>query len=353
MKGGTKLAVVMEEFALGSPSQQIFDRFLIGFTRDGVFEKAPQIQDLRAWTREADQKFLERRFKEKHYFLPAKSRADAVGAADRVILIQAAGKPNEQAFIEVIQNMRMGAPLFVYGLIGATKASTEKLLKKASERLIPVCAGTAMSTLQELPPLDIPNEMAVGARIREALIVVEGPAPDAESSAFDAIASILDRNGGVPNIRNVRTLEGNAVWDAGGRDWSWRLLASALSRTDKAQGNTLLDGRTEDIVGLGLTQKMAKNPRARIIEQSHGLRTTILVLDGVVGDIVVAVKAGRRFMAATIYSTQLFQSPTPQEEHFSRLAAVISDFFTGKPPWEIKRSIVAADFAERIGRSMR
>jgi hypothetical protein len=96
---------------------------------------------------------------------------------------------------------------------------------------------------------------------------------------------------------------------------------------------------------------MAKNPRARIIEHAGGLRTTIMVLDGVVGDLLVAVRAGRRLLPGTIYSTQLFQSPTPQQEHFSRLAAVITDFFDStRPPWDPTRTIVAADLAGRLGK---
>jgi hypothetical protein len=93
---------------------------------------------------------------------------------------------------------------------------------------------------------------------------------------------------------------------------------------------------------------MAKNPRARIIEHSGGLRTTIMVLDGVVADLLVAVRAGRRLLPGTIYSTQLFQSQTPQQEHFNRLVATISDFFeSGKAPWDTKCALVAADLAER------
>ena len=100
---------------------------------------------------------------------------------------------------------------------------------------------------------------------------------------------------------------------------------------------------------------MAPNPRAHLIDHVHGmdythsLRTTILVLGGVVGDILVAVKAGRRLLPGSAYSTQLFQSPSPQQEHYSRLVATITDFFTtGRPPWETKRAIVAADFADRL-----
>jgi hypothetical protein len=160
----------------------------------------------------------------------------------------------------------------------------------------------------------------------------------------------LEQHGGVEEIKKVRTLEGAAVWAAADKDWSRRLLAAALSRTDNAQGNTALDGRTEEIVRSGLVKTMAKNPRARIIEHSGGSRTAIMVLEGVVTDLVVAVRAGRRLMPGSIYSTQLFQSPKPQQEEFSRLVATMLDFFdSGATPWDTQRSVALAALAERIG----
>jgi hypothetical protein len=167
--------------------------------------------------------------------------------------------------------------------------------------------------------------------------------------AFDAVASILEEHGGVGEIKNVRALSDAEVWQAGDKEWSWRLLGAALSRTDNAQGNTLLDGRTEELVRSGLVKTMAKNPRARIIAHSGGLRTTILVLDGVVSDLLVAVRAGRRLMPGSIYSTQLFRSPKPQQEEFSRLVATMVDFFhTGEPPWDTIRAVAMAELNEKL-----
>jgi len=337
------IAIITDEVTLGSPAQQILDRFLIGFARDGVFEKRP-FETVTVYAQAESGAVLEQRKRELGCNI-VNSVKEAAAGADAVVSI------SREGFSDALENVRNGTPVFVFGLLAATKQEAESVARKAVSRNIPICAGTVKSTLQELPPLDISTMVAVGAQIREALIVIEGQAPEAELAAFHAIAPILERYGGLRGIQNVRTLEGQAVWEAGDREWSWRLLASALSRTDKAQGNTLLDGRTEDIVGLGLTQKMAKNPRARIIEHSHGLRTTILALDGVVGDILVAVKAGRRLMPGSVYSTQLFQSPSPQQEHFSRLVGTMADYFTsGNPPWDLRRSIIASDFAERLGK---
>ena len=71
--------------------------------------------------------------------------------------------------------------------------------------------------------------------------------------------------------------------------WSWPLLAAALSRSDTPQGNAVLDGRTEDLVGLGLISKLAQLPRGWLLEHQDGLRSAILVLDGVVADINFAI----------------------------------------------------------------
>jgi len=336
-----KVAILVDDLDLGSPSQQIVDRFLVGFNRDGAFGR-PLFEKIVVWSRSADGQIIQQRRRE----FPtnfSNSHNEAIANADAVVFIR------KEGLRELIEQVRTGTAVFVYGSVAPTKSEAETIIRKAEDRNIPFCAGTVMSTLQHLPPMDIPTGMGIGAKIREALIVTQGIAPQAEMDAFDALAPVLDQHGGVPEIRKVRTLEGDAVWDAGNRDWSWRMLASALSRTDKAQGNTLLDGRTEDIVGLGLTQKMAKNPRARIIEYAGGLRTTIMVLDAVVGDLLIAVRAGRRLLPGTIYSTQLFQSQMPQQEHFSRFVAALIDFFeSGRPPWDITRAIVAADLAERL-----
>jgi hypothetical protein len=328
-----KVAILLDDFSLGSPGQQLADRFLIGFQRDGVFEKP--FNDVIIWSKAEDKIAEQRRRDVASNF--AKSRDEAIAAAEAILCVQ------NESVGDIIDKARSGTPLFVYGVIA------ESVVRRAAQKSIPICAGTVFSTLQQLPPMDIPTTTGIGAQIREALLVTQGPSLTAELNAFDAIAPILDRHGGIGDIRKVRTLEGDAVWEAGNREWSLRMLAAALSRTDKAQGNTLLDGRTEDILGLRLTEKMAKNPRARIIEHSGGVRTTILILDGVVGDLLVAVRAGRRLLPGTIYSTQLFQSPTPQQEQFSRLASVITDFFqTSRPPWSAQIATIVADFAERL-----
>ena len=142
-------------------------------------------------------------------------------------------------------------------------------------------------------------------------------------------------------------MEGKKVWQAGDKGlWSWPLLASAISRSDALQGETIEDGRTQDIVGLGLLPKLVPQPRAWLLEHRDGLRSALLVLDGALGDHNFAAK-GR---GGHIYSAQLYRPPPPNEHHFSRLASVLEDFFgTGKAPWAPERNILIAGLLEIFG----
>ena len=145
----------------------------------------------------------------------------------------------------------------------------------------------------------------------------------------------------------MRFLEGKKVWQAGDRLWSWRLLAAAISRSDALQGDTVIDGRTQDIVGLGLLPKLVSEPRAWVLEHRDGLRSTILVLDGALADFNFAVKARN----GNVFSAQLYRPPPPNEHHFSQLASVMEDFFqTGKSPWSVARNLLIAGLLETFGR---
>jgi hypothetical protein len=216
-------------------------------------------------------------------------------------------------------------------------------LKLASSRGVTLLTGTYAGVTVRLPEIDMPQR----TRLREALIIVQGPAQAAELHALDGLLPIVERRAvAEAGVRNVRFLQGAELWRAGERgEWPWLLLAAAISRSDTPQGDPVTDGRTQDLVGLGLVPKLARDPRGWLIEHRDGLRSTILVLDGVVADFNVAVQArdGR------IFSAQLYRPPAAGEHHFSRLAEVIEDFFrTGQAPWPVQRSVLIAGLLENF-----
>ena len=167
----------------------------------------------------------------------------------------------------------------------------------------------------------------------------------AELNALEGLLPVIERRaGGEAGFRSVRWLEGADVWRAGDRGlWSQRLLAAALSRSHSPQGDPVLDGRTQDIFGLGLVRKLARDPRAWQLTHRDGLKTTILILDGVVNDFNFAVES----KGGQIVSAQLLRAPPPVEQHYSPLVAVMEDLFRGgTPPWRIERSLLIAGLLE-------
>ena len=347
-----KIAFLLEEFSASSRSpsaaQHLLDRFLMGYPRDGQFHQ-PEVEEVSAYLLLTS----EDSFGERHNDFGLKmagTAEQAVEGADAVVIVsRPPGALANDSFLQTtLRHAAEGTACFVHGALSSTLEKAMVSIKLADSRRISLLAGTPSGVTWRLPEVELPP----GTLLTESLIVVQrnsagspGTLPGAELNALEGVLPIIERRqGGEPGVRSLRFLEGKDVWRAGDkRLWSWPLLASALSRSDSPQGDPVLDGRTQDLVGLGLVPKLARNPVAWLIEHQDGLRTTILVLDGVVADCNFAVRArdGR------VFSAQLFRAPPPAEHHFSRLTATIEDFFrNGKPPWPVQRNVLIAGLLE-------
>jgi hypothetical protein len=262
---------------------------------------------------------------------------------------------NERLLQIALERAPGGATCFVHGALANTLERGRDLLNLARSRQIALLAGTPLGVTWRLPEVDLP----LGTALAEGLIVVQlnplssqatPPSPpatlsSAELHALEGLLPVIERRrGGEAGVRNLRFLEGQELWRAGDKGlWSWPLLAAAISRSDTPQGDPVLDGRTQDLVGLGLLPKLARHPRGWLLEHRDGLRTALLVLDGVVADFNFAVRARND----AVVSAQLFRAPPPAEHHFSRLAAVMEDFFrTGQSPWAVERNLLIAGLLE-------
>ena len=356
-----KIAFLLEEFSKPSPAQQLVDRFLAGYAIDGEFRRSP-FESASAYVMLSNNPpDLEQRTKD--FKLAVAARAEqAVEGADAVVI--ASRKPgalaNERLVQIALESAPSGGACFVHGALANSLERGRELTRLARSRQIALLAGTPLCVTWRLPEVELP----LATPLSEALIVVQAnPSPSqtsppsppsslrgAELQALEGLLPVIERRrGGESGVRSIRFLEGAALWKAGARsEWSWPLLAAALSRSHSPQGDPVLDGRTQDLAGLGLLPKLARNPRGWLLEHRDGLRSDILVLDGVVADFNFAVQA----QDGSIVSAQLFRAPAPAEQHFSRLAAVMEDFFrTGKAPWPIERNLLIAGLLEGFGRT--
>ena len=350
MKPLRQIAFVLEDFALQTPAQQLLDRFLLGYRRDGGFHKldgvrvrvapnygdwlntAPEIE-VRAQLRPLEERLVQ-------FGNGFNGSTEQVARdADAIIVVPRAASavPLEAHLTGALTHAKRGASCFVVGALATNLAAARTFSTLAAARQVTLASGTALPVTWRLPQFDFPPQ----ARMDEALIVVQGASPLAELHLLDGLLPVLERRAdGERGVRQVKFLAGRELWRAGDRrEWSWPLLSAALSRSDSPQGDAILDGRTQDLVGLGLVPKLATNPRGWLLEHSDGVRTALLVLDGVVADFNFAV----RLADGSNLSAQLFRAPTPGQEHYSQLTAVLEDFFrTGTSPWAAQRSLLTA-----------
>ncbi len=342
-----KIAFLAEEFALQTPAQQLLDRFLLGYPRDGEWRKFTGTK-IAVWTQPgAGEEELKRRAKDFGLVIE-KNVTTAVREADAIV-VTSRGPAIEAMDAMLLHALKQAAPArtcFAHGALVNTLAGWPKLRKTAEAGKHSLLAGTPFAVSWRLPQIDLPKD----TQLSESLIVSQGEWPVAEFNALDGLLPVIERRrGGESGVKSVLFLTGDELWRFGdAKRWSWPLLASALSRSDSPQGDALKDARTQDLVGLGLVPKLAREPRGWIIEHEDGLRTTVLVLDGVVADINFAAQARDN----TIYSAQLLRSPVPAENHFSRLVAVVDDFFrSGEPPWPVERSVLQTGLMEAFRKS--
>jgi hypothetical protein len=334
------VAFVLEELRFDTPGQQLLDRFLIGYPRDGEFHRPPCKTHL--WMpQETFAEEVHRRVAD-FGLQQEKALEDAIAMADGIVLV-----PRQTSAGGLLRSIVSSAPpnaaVFVYGAIGDSTEQANTLASHALTRKVPLASGTSTSVTWRLPEIDVPHNAVVS----DALIVVQGEFPLAELHAIDGLLPLLARRaGGEHGVRDVQLVEGQQVWKfLAERETARRLLAAALSRSDSPQGLTVRDGRTQNLMAPGLLESMANNPRAWLLEHTDGLHTIIMVLDGVIADFNFAL----RTKDSNILSAQLYRPPAPQRHEFSRLAEVIENYFrTRQVPWPLNRSVLACDLLARF-----
>src|ERR1043166_3845298 len=349
MKALRNIVFCFEDFSVGAASQQLLDRFLLGYPRDGQFHRLDGCGIVVHLPAHGGEIELARRVTD-HGLKRGLSLEGAIFESDAIAVVWAGSGAvaNDSLLKEIVAQADSGTPIFICGPLATTLENGQEILRVAAMRKVPLLAGTPIAVASRLPDFELPRGLA----IKNALVVVQGKSPAAELDALEILLPMIGgRRGGESGVRRNQVLARAPLWRAGDRgDWSWPLLAAALSRSDTPQGDALKDGRTQDLVGLGLVPTLAREPRGWLLEHRDGLRSTILVLDGVVADCNFAVQSS----GGATQSAQVFQPPPPENHNFSRLAAVIEDFFrTGKPPWPASRSLLEADLLATIKKAAR
>ncbi|MBL9128723.1 MAG: hypothetical protein JNL97_13800 [Verrucomicrobiales bacterium] len=356
-----RVALVTTVWTYLSHAQHMGDRFLVGYPRDGRWHP-PGVRIVSAYVDQKPAGDLSGRRAAEHGLTVYPTIAEALRcggdrlAVDGVVIIGEHGEyprnakgqvlyPRYEFFREVVRVFEQDGrvvPVFNDKHLSYSWEKARDMVALAKRLKIPFLAGSSLPVTWRLPPVEIPY----GAKVREALMIGVGGSDPMDYHALEAMQCMIERRrGGESGIRAVQMLEGDDVWKAGreGR-WSDRLLEAALSRSDSLNGVSDLDSRPQDLAHNGELPKLVRNPSAYFIEHVDGLKTTLLMLNGALGDFDFAAELGD----GRVVSTQFFLPPTPNVTYSARLMAQVEELIvTGKAPYPVERTQIASAMLDR------
>ena len=112
----------------------------------------------------------------------------------------------------------------------------------------------------------------------------------------------------------------------------------------KRQGITLVDARTQDLAAPGVLKSIVPEPQAVLFEYRDGLKATLLLLDGAVGNFSAAVRLDRR---GRVLSTKFLLPPEPNVAYSACLAHHIENMIvTGRPGYPVERTLLVSGLLE-------
>ena len=328
-----KLALISVYMDQNTPAQQLLDRCLTGWPSEGRFVESPFESVLVHG--HSRKKLLESR-KEAPKLVVMDNMKDVLKEADCWII--APGKENSWACCTqythyIAENYGANKPGWVVGPSGGLSQGVMSSFVNDGRMLVQY--STPLPWTWRLPEHDIP----FGAALNEVVVLVRGAFPYAEQEGLDALLALTaHRRGGESGISKITQLEGAQVWKAAreGR-FSWEVFSAAVSRTNSKLGDATIDGRTQDIVGLGMIPNMAKGTRAWILDHKDGLKSTIITMDGVLNDDHFAAQT----KDGNVVSAQFYRPPKPNDHQYSRLMERIVPFLAGKEAaWPLERTFL-------------
>ena len=215
---------------------------------------------------------------------------------------------------------------------------------------IPFMAGSSLPVTWRMPSIDMPH----GAEVEELLCVGMGGIDSYDFHALETIQCMAERRrGGETGVAAVQAMRGDAVWKAmragtwEKAGWDPQLWEACLARSQ-----TLAQPRTfsHRYPTIEQVQTWVKDPVLYRIEYADGVKATMLLLNGLVGDFTFAARL--RGMQEPL-STLFYLPPNPNVVYSAALMSKVEEtFLTGKPPYPIERTLLTTGLVAAAVKSL-
>jgi hypothetical protein len=341
-----------------SHAQHVVDRFLEGYGWNGRHHRPPMdLVSLYVDQRGDDDLSRDRteRFPSMKIY-PTIAEALTLGgdklAVDGVLLIGEHGKyetnekgqhlyPRYEFFREIVKVFRASgrsAPVFNDKHLSWRWDWSREMVDTAREMGFALMAGSSLPVTWRTPPVEMP----LGAQVKVALCIGYGGVDSYDFHALESLQCMVERrSGGETGVRWLQAYRGDTFWKAHHQElWSRELFEAALCRS-----HTLTPSRpgfNHIFPTLDEMKELVKEPIAYQYEHLDGLKSTMILLNGLVQDFNFAARLEGQDEPL---STQMYL-PMPRRHatlasFFSPLVNQIEQLFlTGKAPYPVERTLL-------------
>jgi hypothetical protein len=226
----------------------------------------------------------------------------------------------------------------------------KEMVDTSRELGFPFLAGSSLPVTWRMPSIDMPY----GAEVEEMLSVAIGGIDSYDFHALETIQCMAERRrGGETGVAAVQGLRGDAVWQAmsvgdwasGG--WDGRLFEACLSRSQTLAQPETFSHRYPTVEQM---RAWVADPIAYRIEYIDGVRATMLLMNGLVGDFTFAARLKG---TSEPLSTLFYLPPNPNVVYSAALMSKAEEMFlTGKAPYPIERTLLTSGLVEAGVRSV-
>lgn len=364
-----RMAVVTTEWRYHSHAWHMAERFLVGYPIASRWHR-PAIDVVSAYVDQTPDNDLSRKRSAEFGFpiYPTVAEALRCGgkqlAVDAVLIIGEHGKyeksvygqtkyPRYEFFKQVTDVFRKdgrSVPVFNDKHLSWKWEWAKEMVEISRELNFPFTAGSSLPVTWRMPAIDLPY----GAEVEEMLCVAIGGVDSYDFHALEVIQCMAERRrGGESGVVAMQALKGAAVWkamqatswSAGG--WDARLFEACLSRSHTLGQPESFSHRYPTVPQM---HAWVKEPVAYRFEYADGVKATMLLMNGLVGDFTFAARLKGQ---PELLSTLFHLPPNPNVVYSAALMSKAEEtFLTGKSPYPIERTLLTTGLVEAGVRSL-
>ncbi len=358
-----KLAIVTTEWRERSHAWHMGERFLVGYPMKGKWHRPP-FDVVAAYVDQFPKTDLSRKRSDEFGFKIYPSIAEALRAGgdklavDAVLVIGEHGDykdndigqkmyPRYEFFKQVTDVFRKDGrtvPVFNDKHLSWKWEWAKEMVETSRELKFPFLAGSSLPQTWRLPPVDVPY----GAEVEEIICLAMGRVDSYDFHALEALQCLAERRkGGETGVVSMQTMRGDRVWKAfdtglwtrGG--WNPRLYDACICRSQTLTQPETFSHRRPTARQM---RDMVKEPIAYRVEYADGLKATMLLMNGLVGDFTVAARIkGQDEPLSTLF----YLPPNPNVAYSAPLMAKAESMFTtGLAPYPIERTLLTTGLVE-------